>query len=444
MISPTPRLLRLAWALVALGLAVAFVPALLPAAYGAVVLLTVAVLLDAFFAWRTPTPQLSRDTPHAFPLGRWRHYRLQLQYPSDARRSVRCEVHDLYPADAEADGLPAHVHLLPGQQAHLDIRLRFHRRGDHLLPGAHVRWAGPLHLVYCRRTALCESRIRVYPDFAAVARYALLATDNRLSQLGIRRRQRRGEGLEFRQLREYRAGDALRQVDWKATSRLRKLISREYQDERNQQVVFLLDCGFRMRAQDGELSHFDSTLNALLLLAYVVLRQGDAAGCLSFAGDSTRWLAPAKGRERMTALMNNLFDLEPTHRTPDFRALAADAGAHLHKRSLLVLMTNLRDEDIADLLAAARLLGQRHLVLVATLREGVLDQMDSAAKPGMNVHEADEAAVASAAARLFLAQRERTLQRLRAEGLLVLDTTPEQLPVRLVNAYLEIKRSGRL
>ena len=91
-------------------------------------------------------------------------------------------------------------------------------------------------------------------------------------------RRRRGEGLEFHQLREYREGDSQRQIDWKATSRSGQLISREYQDERDQQIMLLIDCGRRMRAQDDELSHFDHVLNAALLLAYVGLRQGDAVG----------------------------------------------------------------------------------------------------------------------------------------------------------------------
>ncbi|MFP5441544.1 MAG: DUF58 domain-containing protein [Gammaproteobacteria bacterium] len=448
MLAPAPRLLLLAWLVVALGIAAAIRPALLPLAGGVAALLALAALLDGLIAWRTPAPTLRREIPHAFPLGHWRGYVLELA--TTTARALPCEIFDLHPDDADSEGLPARVVLRPGEAARVPARLRFHRRGDHRLDGAHLRWTGPLQLVHCRRTVGSRDTVRVYPDFAAVARYALLATDNRLSQLGIRRRQRRGEGLDFRQLREYRAGDALRQIDWKATSRLRKLISREYQEERDQQVVFLLDCGFRMRSQDGELSHFDSALNALLLLSYVVLRQGDAAGCYTFAGhgevggDDNRWLAPAKGRERMSALMNGLFDLEPTHRTPDFRQLAVDCGKRLHKRSLIVLMTNVRDEDTEDLLACARLLGQRHLVLVATLREKVLDKMGSEAAATMTAREADEAAIASAAARLFLAERERALQRLRAEGLLVLDTTPEELPVRLVNAYLEIKRSGRL
>ena len=129
--------------------------------------------------------------------------------------------------------------------------------------------------------------------------YALLATDHRLSQIGVLQRQRRGEGLDFHQLREYREGDTQRQIDWKATSRAGKLISREYQDERDQNIVFLVDCGRRVGAHDGALSHFDHVLNAVLLLAYVSLRQGDAAGFLTMSGRGASW-RPASRRRPST------------------------------------------------------------------------------------------------------------------------------------------------
>lgn len=451
MITPTPRLQRLTWVVFALGVVSAFVKPLLPGVIAVAVLLAVAALLDVLLVRRLPPPEIRRRSTHAYALGHWHELVLEVR----TQKPVRCQLFDLHPDCADSEGMPVVLELKPDEVATVRARLRFNRRGDHRLAGTHARYSGPLGLACCLRVLGTPETVRVYPDFAAVARYALMATDNRLSQLGIRRRQRRGEGLEFRQLREYRPGDALRQIDWKATSRLRKLVSREYQDERDQQVMFLLDSGFRMRSQDSARSHFDTALNALLLLSWVVLRQGDAAGCMTFAGQDAegRWLAPAKGRERMSVLMNTVFDLVPGHRTPDFRRLAVECAARLHKRSLIVLMTNVRDEDTEDLIACARLLGERHLVLVATLRETVLDRMREAARnPGeanaesgyADDESSDARAISSAAARLFLAERERALQQLRAEGLLVLDTTPDQLPVRLVNSYLEIKRSGRL
>ena len=67
--------------------------------------------------------------------------------------------------------------------------------------------------------------------------------------VGARLQRRRGEGTEFHELRDYRIGDSLRKIDWKATARVARLVSREYRDERNQQVVLLLDCGRRMAGE---------------------------------------------------------------------------------------------------------------------------------------------------------------------------------------------------
>lgn len=160
--------------------------------------------------------------------------------------------------------------------------------------------------------------------------------------------RRRGDGQTFLQLREYRIGDSLRQIDWKATARMRKPIARDYQDERNQTVLFLLDCSRRMRAQDDDLSHFDHALNAMILLAYVALRQGDAVGVQSFGGEQ-RQLAPRSGPGRLTALINAVYDLQPTIDPPDYAEAAQLILKRQRKRALIVLLTNLRDEDQAEL-----------------------------------------------------------------------------------------------
>ena len=115
----------------------------------------------------------------------------------------------------------------------------------------------------------------------------------------------------------------MRQIDWKATSRIRKLISREYQDQRDQQVFFLIDCGRRMTAKDGELSHFDHALNSVLLLAYVALRQGDAVGLMTFGG-APRYVAARKGAGMVNVVLNALYDLQPGMSSPDYANAATD------------------------------------------------------------------------------------------------------------------------
>jgi len=277
----------------------------------------------------------------------------------------------------------------------------------------------------------------VYPNFRAVSRYELLAAANRTGGLGIRRRPRRGEGLEFHQLREYREGDTLRQIDWKATARLRRAISRQYEEERDQQIVFLLDCGRKMHARDGPRSHFDFALDAVLLLAHVALRQGDAVGLATMAGEP-RWLAPRKGAKQLRRVLNAVFDLESGTRASDYLAGAETLQKRLAKRALVVVVSNLRDEDHEELLRAARLLGRRHLVLVASMKESAL-----AAALDTPVRDLDSA-LTVAATHQYLLARQQAHARLRRSGVLALDAEPAELAVALVNGYLDVKAAGVL
>jgi uncharacterized protein (DUF58 family) len=282
-----------------------------------------------------------------------------------------------------------------------------------------------------------ETATRVYPNFAVLTKFALLATDHRLSQIGVRQQRRRGSGLDFEQLREYREGDSPRSIDWKATARTRKLIAREYQDERDQQVVLLIDCGRRMAAQDGELAHFDHVLNAALLLAYAGLRQGDAVGFLTMSGPS-RWFAPRKSAATINLILNRVYDLAPTLQTTDYYNAALELMQRMRKRALVVLLSNLRDEDDDTLQPALRLLQSRHLVLFASLRETILSRALTA-----RIDSFDRALTHAATAE-YLQRRDLAFRRLERSGAVCLDVEPAELPIALVNRYIDIKRSGRL
>jgi uncharacterized protein (DUF58 family) len=310
-------------------------------------------------------------------------------------------------------------------------------RGETEFLPAEVRLHSPLGLWLVRRFSGTSSEVRVYPNFRALAKYTLLATDNRLSQIGVLQVRRRGEGMEFHQLREYRQGDAQRAIDWKATSRTQRLIAREYEEEKDQRVLLVIDCGRRMASKDDDLSHFDHTLNAALLLAHVALRQGDAVGMLTMGGVQ-RYLEPRKSIGAVHSMLNRVYDLEPTLAVPDYDQAARDVMRHLRRRALVILLTNLRDEDDDTLLPALRLLRTRHLVVLASLREGIISRALSA-----RVDSFDRA-VTHAAAAEYLAMRERVFRRIGAAGVLAMDVEPDRLPIMLVNRYLELKREGRL
>ena len=281
-------------------------------------------------------------------------------------------------------------------------------------------------------------RWRQPDDFARLYGAELMAVDHWLNQIGVRGGQRRGLGLEFHQLREFRDGDTLRQIDWKATARKRTPIAREYQDERDQQILFLLDCGRRMRSQDGDLSHFDHALNASLLLAYVALRQGDAVGAMTFAGDDRRHLPPGKGSAQLGALLNTVYDLQTSQRPADFPEAVQAVLSRQRRRALVILVTNLRDEDDEELLGAVKRLGRQHRVLVASLREEVLDTLRH--EPVARY----EQALAYTGTIDYLNARNGLHEKLAAHGVPVLDARPSELGPELISRYLGWKRAGVL
>jgi uncharacterized protein (DUF58 family) len=440
-LSPTPRLL---WLVVGVWIALV-VCHVLDAYLGtngaawllyfAAALLIVAVLVDGLRLPKHEHLQASRESPPAMAVGTQISIAVTLAYRGSL--AVQVDVYDHHPVGTQADGLPLATTLMPGEAVTLNYRLRAADRGAYAFGPIAVRGYGPLGLVARDFSLSAPATVRVYPNFKEVARYALFALDNRLSQLGVKRKRRRGEGQDFHQLRDYREGDSIRQIDWKAASRTQKLVSREYQDERDQHIVFLLDTSGRMRSRDGDLSHFDQALNAMLLLTYVALRQGDAVGLLTF-GRSQRFLAPGKGHTMLGSMMETVFDLQAEPSAPDYLAAAEQLVSKVRRRALVVVLTNLRDEDQSEIGAAVELLRARHLVLVASLRETVVG--DLLATPIESFGDALDVA----ATRLYLAERYKAFRSLTARGVYTVDVVPKELPIALVNRYLDVKRSGRL
>tara|TARA_B100000676_G_scaffold312771_1_gene388834 strand:- start:2232 stop:3551 length:1320 start_codon:yes stop_codon:yes gene_type:complete len=431
-ITPDARLLVALALLAVLGLLVG-VGATGSAVWNAAAALTfILVMADFFAVWRLRSPIVRRVIPTSLSLGVLSPVKLEIE--SRGMYRPRARIVDVYPTSFEARGLPLEMRFEPGVSTY-QYHLRATERGNAEFGPTHCLLRSPLGFWWRKLAAGDSSVVRVYPNFSAVSRYALMAMEDRLSEIGVRKRRRRGEGSEFQQLREYREGDSLRQIDWRATARVRKLISREYQDERDQSVLFMLDCGRRMRAQDGTLSHFDEALNAVLLLAYVALRKGDAVGVSTFGGQE-RWLAPMKGHASINRMLNQLYDLQPSLSTPDYTRAAIEMLARHNKHAMIIMVTNLRDEDAEDLQAAVRTLARRHTVLVASMREAAIEAVAQAPPRDF------DAALSVAAAHHYVESRQGQLDALRKQGIGCVDVLPSELSVELVNLYLAMKARG--
>jgi uncharacterized protein (DUF58 family) len=391
--------------------------------------------------WRQTTFRFVRRLPAAMAIGV--RTRIPVLLELEGELDWHGFLFDHADPDLRTDGMPARIHLQAGQRLELEYGAIPLRRGTLVFHPAELRLRSRLGLWdLCPRVGV-EQRLRAYPDFAQIARYAWLAGDRRLQEIGIRTWRRRGQGTSFQQLAEYVPGDPVRHIDWKATLRIDKPIVRQFQDERDQNVWLLIDCGRRMRADDPEgapgSGHFDQVLNAVMLLSYVALREGDAVGAFTFGMEAGqhRHVAPRKGRTQLGTLMGALHDVEPAMTHSDYVRAAETFLSRQPRHALVIIITNFRDEDCAELTDALRLLRQRHLVMVASLRERVIGEL---------INQPLSAATAAdvASAHLHAQARDAAFARLGGQHGLLVDTEPGQLGVELVNRYHSAKRSGRL
>lgn len=426
--------LLLGWTVLGVLASMAWLPLSAWLACGGLIALLAAI--DGWRLRRTPSPGVQREVTPVMPLGP--EARVGLRLRGALPRAQKLRLHDLHPGGWTVRGMPRTVTLPAASEVVLDYAVTPDARGQFTFDGCQVQLRSPWHAWTVRRVLGAPSTVRVYPNFASLAELAGLSVELASRSVGARLQRRRGEGTEFQELRDYRVGDSLRKIDWKATARSNRLISREYRDERNQQVVLMLDCGRRMLAQDDQLTHFDHVLNASLALASIALRQGDAVGLLACSGQQQRWLPPQQGSGGMDMLLGAGYDLQAVPLATDYLAAASALQAHQRRRALVVLITNVRDEDDTELRAAASMLSRSHLVMLVSLRELALDR--AAAEPGAEL----EGSIRSAATMHYLAQREHTHEALRREGVNTLDVSCGELSGALIERYLALKRSNRL
>jgi len=438
---------RLLWLLGAIG--VAALAALLADFDRPLVSLAALVAVLALFAaadadyvlsrrrWRASNVRFTRRLPAAFAIGVERPVRALLEHEGEYEWTL--DLYDHVDSSVTADGLPQSLVLPRAKRLETTYKITPTRRGEIAFAPAELRVRSQAGLCDLRvRVGSAETR-RVYPDFAEIARYAWLAGDRRLQEIGIKTFVQRGEGTDFKQLSEYRYGDSVRHIDWKATQRLDKPIVREFQDERDQRVMLLIDCGRRMRADDRRgavgTAHFDQVLNAVMLLSYVALAQGDAVGA---PPGEERLFAPRKGAHTLNALMGELYGVQPTPSHSDYVAAARDLLRRQNKRALVIVITNFRDEDGSELGLALKLLRQRHLVLLASVRERIVRELMT------QPLSSGDAALDVASAHLFEQSRRDAFRRLSARDALMVDAEPERLGVELVNRYHAVKRAGMI
>ncbi len=362
-------------------------------------------------------------------------YAVSLAVSCRARKNVLLELRDTPDPALHAD-LPYsfELSLKPRTRQTLHYTLHPETRGDFTVGDVHLRIYGPLKLAGRDARISAQAAVRVYPARKEAEKFTLLARRNRLNQAGIRHARLQGVGREFESLRDYLPDDEMRRVDWKATARRGKLISRQYEVERSQTILLLMDVGRTMLAEIDGVSKLDYSLNAALLLAQVALESEDRVGALVFSDQVQAYVPPDRGRAHLHRLLHTLYPIQASLTESDYRNALGFLQAHYRKRSLVVCFTDLWDPVSArSTIQELALLRPRHLAVAVTLLD--TNVLRETACPVENVNDAYRRAVALQA----LHERQLAVEALADRRVAVVDAPADKVSVALVNRYLQIK-----
>jgi len=381
--------------------------------------------------------RVTRQCPPILPLGQ--PVRVTLKLANSTKLRVHCEVQDSPPARFEFKGHDFVLKLPGSGEKEHAYTLRASQRGDYGFGPLYVRTSGPLRLVKIQETILLHGELTVLPDYTHSGESSLAWLEDTRQGQGRLPMLQTGSGHEFESLREHRPDDDFRAIDWKATAKKGRLIAKQFQVERDQRVLLMLDLGRLMATTAGDYRKLDYAINAAVQLAQLALNRGDLVGILLFGQEIHAYLPPRKGQAQFSHIVKILGKAEAQPVEPDYTLAFHEAARRLGRRSLVVCFTDLMDIHISEtLVEAMRPLRPRHLALTVTMSDadlaGLLKQMP----------QQESAVYEYAAALEVMNDYRRTMRSLQARGIDHLNVPANELTTATLHRYLEIKRHARL
>jgi uncharacterized protein (DUF58 family) len=348
-------------------------------------------------------------------------------------RKVTLEAVPAAPEDFEMAGGVERLTASAGGCASLERKVIACRLGECDWPDLRARIAGPLGLAWWPRRAICRRRIRVVPDlFRSAAQVKGAEASGFQSGLDI------GAGAEVLRLREYRAGDPPRVVDWKATARAGRLISRDFSQDSGLQIVIAIDAGRGSSVQAGNLDRFGHYVNVAARLAQFAVAREDLVGLILYADRPLATLAPARGTAAMARIRRLLGSarLERVESNPLYAATRI--RSLVRHRSLIVMLTDIDDASTqSQMIQAVKFLLPKHLPFIAALSSAEVESMARA--PALQWLDPYR----SLAAQEYCIGLERKVGALNALGAPALVAKPEQLEHAVFAAYAKFRRRRR-
>lgn len=381
---------------------------------------------------------ISREFGSRFAMGAETEVRIHIQNASN--RPVSLMLKDEYPPQMSLSGVrEGRVDVDAQSTATLIYGVKPPKRGRFEFGQTALRFKSKFKLIWCQTKVVEPVTVKVYPNMRRAREAELKALGARSVVSSHRKTSWRGEGREFESMRDYVRGDELRHISWTATARRGKLTTRQYQIERDQTILIALDAGRLMTARIEQETKLDSAVHATLALFSAAARAGDNAGLVVFGRRIKSYLPPGRGRDHIESALEALHAVEPEMIEPSYPHAFEFIAANSKRRSLVVLLTDLVDEEGSkELLNSLHILRPRHLPLVVTIADrdlkAVVREIPKSVKDVFTQSVAEE----------IIHHREAALRMVESIGGLALDVTAVALAPALLEIYLRVKQRGLL
>jgi uncharacterized protein (DUF58 family) len=431
-----PRFYFTLVAAILLALGSTLVPNGMAASLLLTLLLTCAVLANVIFIPREAL-RVKRKVPPI--LKQAQLFQVELTLVNQGETTALFQIVDSPPVDFTGSPKMITVRLPPRREIVQTYNLKSYRRGSFSFGAVFYRITGPLGLIQRQGKIDLPQPVQVLPDMTGEGSRDLQLALAGAFQAGRRKAARRGEGSEFESLREHQRDDDFRHIDWKASAKRGKLISRQYETERDQRLMILLDTGRLMSPKIGSYRKLDYAINASVHLAQIALHKGDLVGYAIFNDEMRAFAEPKKGQAQMSHFVRNLTSLQATRLESDYAAVFNHVLRRCSRRTLIVCFTDLGDAASAEsLLGAALPLMPRHLPVIVTVSNSEVLAVTR------KIPENEFEVYRHVAAMEIWNDYQRTLRGLRSRGVATVSVPAQELSTAAINEYLRIKETARL
>lgn len=414
------------------------IPALQMPSFVGLLTVVALTLIDIvlLFIWKQPL-KVSRKVASRLHLGD--PNMVELSVENSTNQPISFRIYEGFPVEMQERTKYFSKLLGPNKTHTFDYQFTPSRRGDIDFGDVFIFISSIFHLSMRRIEIPLQQKTAVYPSVAQLKKYELLVFSKQKVNSGVKRIRRLGNNSEFEQIKGYVQGDELKTINWKATSRINQLMVNKYQEEKSQSVYCILDKSRSMQMEFEQLSLLDYSINSILVLSNIMLRNGDKTGLITFSDKMGTQLPADKSMLQLKSIMDALYNQKTEFKEPNYELMYQTIRRSIKQRSLIVLFTNFETEAAMQrALPVLRKINKHHVLVTVLFQNRDLETM--ALERPTSMREVYQSIVVEQMTEL----KTKITLSLNQNGIKTIETMPENLSIQTINKYLELKAKGVL